>query len=126
MPRGHVSADRRILISVDVLDRDGRPREFEAALDTGFTGFLTLPAADIQLLGLTYDGVRTFALANGELQDFQAYDGLMRWHGHPTEALVLEAEGMPLIGMSLAWGSRVTFDALAGGAVEIEEIASGP
>ncbi|MXW36143.1 MAG: clan AA aspartic protease [Chloroflexi bacterium] len=92
-------------------------------LDTGFTGYLTLPAADIQQLGLPPGGERTFRLASGELHTFEVYDGSVLWHGHSTEALVLQAEGLPLIGMSLLWGSRVTFDALAGGIVEIEALA---
>ena len=95
-------------------------------LDTGFTGYLTLPAADIQELGLQSGGQRTFRLASGEFHTFEVYDGSVLWHGHSTEALVLQAEGPSLIGMSLLWGSRVTFDALGGGAVEIEELARGP
>jgi predicted aspartyl protease len=122
MPSGNVSAGRRALINIDILDREGRTRPLEVALDTGFTGYLTLPAPSIAQLGLAYEGVRTFALANGEFQSFDSYEALVVWHGSPRAALVLQADAPPLIGMQLLWGSRVTMDALTGGAVEIEEL----
>lgn len=126
MPSGNVSAGRQALVHIDILDREGRTQPLEVALDTGFTGYLTLPASSITQFGLTYEGVRTFALANGEFQSFDSYEALVVWHGSPRAALVLQSEARPLIGMQLLWGSRVTMDTLTGGAVEIEELPSTP
>ena len=42
-------------------------------LDTGFTGYLTLPTESILQLGLLSLGQRAFELANGELFEFEAY-----------------------------------------------------
>ena len=95
-------------------------------LDTGFTGYLTLPADSIRLLGLQPVGQRTFELANGELSEFEVYLGSVSWHGRPTDVLVLQSDGVPLLGMTLLWGSRITVDALIGGAVEVEELAPLP
>ena len=36
--------------------------------------------------------------------------------------LVLESDSVPLLGMTLLWGSRVTLDASTGGEVAIEEL----
>ena len=46
--------------------------------------------------------------------------------GRASRVLILQSETTPLLGMSLLWGSRVMIDVLAGGAVEVEELASNP
>ena len=94
----------------------------EFVLDTGFTGYLTLPPGSIRQLQLQVVGQRTFELANGDLFDFQVYIASVSWHGRPSDVLVLESDSAPLLGMTLLWGSRVTVDAYAGGQVTIEKI----
>jgi clan AA aspartic protease len=108
---------------VDIFDGDGRPQSVELVLDTGFTGYLTLPPESISQLELTSVGQRTFELANGELSDFQVYLGSVSWHGRPSDVLVLQSDSDPLLGMALLWGSRVTMDALNDGEVGIEELS---
>ncbi|MCY4509515.1 MAG: clan AA aspartic protease [Acidobacteria bacterium] len=125
MLKGSVSADRQALTSIGVLEPDGAVYPFEAILDTGFSGYLTLPAADVQRLKLIRAGERVFRLANGEPFRFEVYHGRVWWHGRASRVLIFQSETTPLLGMSLLWGSRITIDALAGGAVEIEELASG-
>ena len=73
--RGKVSADQQALVAVEIMDGEGRPRPVEVVLDTGFTGYLTLPPESIHQLGLPSVGQRTFELANGELYEFQVYLG---------------------------------------------------
>ena len=104
------------------MDGEGRPRSVEVVLDTGFTGYLTLPPGSIRQLGLPSVGQRTFELANGELFEFQVYLGSVSWHGRPSDVLVLQSDSVPLLGMTLLWGSRVTMDALNDGEVTIEEL----
>ena len=123
MIRGKVSGNQQALIAVDIMDGDGRPRSVEVVLDTGFTGYLTLPSQSINQLGLPSVGQRTFELANGELFDFQVYLGSLSWHGRPSDVLVLQSDSVPLLGMALLWGSRVTMDALNDGEVAIEELS---
>ena len=91
-------------------------------MDTGFTGYLTLPQESIRQLGLRSVGQRTFELANGDLFDFQVYLGSVSWHDRANDVLVLESDSVPLLGMTLLWGSRVTLDASTGGEVAIEEL----
>ena len=119
---GRVTSDQQALVAVDIFDGDGRPRSVEVILDTGFTGYLTLPQESIIHLGLPSVGQRTFELANGELFDFQVYLGSVSWHGRPSDVVVLQSDGAPLLGMALLWGSRVTMDALSDGEVGIEEL----
>ena len=110
------------MVAVDIMDGKGRPRSMEVVLDTGFTGYLTLPPESIRQLGLPSVGQRTFELANGELFEFQVYLGSVSWHGRPSDVLVLQSDSVPLLGMTLLWGSRVTMDALNDGEVTIEEL----
>ena len=120
MISGEVRGDRQALVTIEIIDAEGRPRPVETVLDTGFTGYLTLPEETIRQLGLSSVGRRTFELANGELFEFEAYLASVSWHGRLTDALVLRSGSEPLLGMTLLWGSRVTLDAIAQGAVRIE------
>ncbi len=81
MIKGRVNANQQAMVSIDIMDSRGRPRPLEVALDTGFTGYLTLPGDSIQQLGLPSVGQRTFELANGEVFDFDTYLATVSWHG---------------------------------------------
>ncbi len=105
------------------MDGEGRPRSVEVVLDTGFTGYLTLPTASIRQLGLPSVGQRTFEMANGELFEFEVYIGSVSWHRRPSDMLVLQSDSIPLLGMTLLWDSRVTVDALNDGEVTIEDMS---
>ena len=122
MIRGKVSSDQQALVTVDIMDGEGCFQPLEVVLDTGFTGYLTLPSESIQELGLPSVGRRTFELANGELFEFEAYLAAVSWHGSLSDALVLKSDSAPLLGMTLLWGSRVTVDAQTDGEVTIEEL----
>ncbi|MDE2823047.1 MAG: clan AA aspartic protease [Chloroflexota bacterium] len=126
MITGRVSSDQQALIAIDIMDGEGQPRSQEVVLDTGFTGYLTLPSESIRELGLPSVGQRTFELANGELFDFQVYIGSVSWHGRQSDVLVLQSDSVPLLGMTLLWGSRVCMDALNEGEVTIEELSPAP
>ncbi len=122
MIKGKISENQQALLPIDIIDGEGRPRSLEVILDTGFTGYLTLPPESIRQLGLTSIGQRTFELANGELFEFAAYLAMVSWHGRLRDVLVLQSDSVPLLGMTLLWGSRVTVDALDDGEVIIEAL----
>ncbi len=122
MINGRVSGDQQALVVIDIMDGDSRFRPVEVILDTGFTGYLTLPTESIHDLGLPSVGRRTFELANGELFEFEAFLAAVSWHGRLVDALVLKSESAPLLGMTLLWGSRVTVDAATDGQVTVEEL----
>lgn len=122
MIKGKVKKNQQVLLPIDVMDGEGRPRSLEVILDTGFTGYLTLPPESIRQMGLTFIGQRTFELANGELFEFAAYLAMVSWHGRLRDVLVLQSDSVPLLGMSLLWGSRVTVNALDEGEVIVEAL----
>ena len=49
---GMVNAHREAIIALIVQDANGQGHAIDAVIDTGFTGFLTLPPARIAVLGL--------------------------------------------------------------------------
>ena len=121
MITGSVSQDLEALIAVDVEDGNGASHSLEVVVDTGFTGYLVLPQAEISRLGLRFSGRRSVILASGEQSTVDAYAGIVSWHGRRRNVIVLESSSESLIGMSLLSGSRVTLDARADGSVLIED-----
>jgi predicted aspartyl protease len=54
-------------VRLKVKGRRGREQEIEAVIDTGYTASLTLPPAVIQALGLRWQTVERFKLADGSI-----------------------------------------------------------
>ena len=124
MIRGRVTENRAVLVELGIMDSGGRLWPIQAALDTGLTGDLSLPGNAIQRLGLPDLGQRDFTLADGTQSLMQAYSGSVFWHERLIQIVVIHSEGIPLIGMGLLWGSRVTMEAMDEGDVTIDEILS--
>ena len=93
-------------------------------MDTGFSGYLTLPRDSIRELELHSAGQRTFELANGEPFEFNTYLATVSWHDRLRLVTVLESDSVPLLGTSLLWGNRVTLDVLEDGDVTIDELTT--
>lgn len=108
-------------VALPVMDAYGEPQQLEVIVDTGFTGWLTLPEADIRRLGLAYAGHRYSITASGNAERFDYYRTSALWHGRPYAVEVFESIDQPLLGMELLEGSRVTVDARDGGDVIIDE-----
>lgn len=125
MIRGAVTrnpdGDLEAWVAMSVMDVYGKPQWFEIIVDTGFTGWLTLPAADIRRLGLTHAGHRYSITASGNTERFEFYRTSVSWHGRPRTVEVFQSIDQPLLGMELLEGSRTTVEAWDGGDVVIEE-----
>lgn len=73
MIEGVVNATREPVITLAVQGPSGRAREIEAVIDTGFTGFLTLPPGLISELGLPFVAGNRATLADGSEVVFPSY-----------------------------------------------------
>ena len=122
MIRGTVTGDREIVIHLEALAADHAPLSIEAVVDTGFNGFLTLPIDLLTALGASAAGTRRAELGDGNLVEMDVYFVKIKWHNEDREVLALQTEATPLIGMSLLWGSRVSFDAQDDGTAFIDKI----
>jgi predicted aspartyl protease len=123
MITGRVTTDEKAIIRLVVSGPDGAAQDLEVLLDTGFNGYLKLPGAAIAALALRYQRDAVVMLADDTVIVMLQYEGRGDWDGEAREVLVLEAEGVPLAGMSLLRGSRVTLNVVDGGAVTIEPLA---
>ena len=53
----------------------------DTVIDTGFSGFLTLPSDMISTLGFRWEGRDTATLGDGTFCTFEVYVGLVIWDG---------------------------------------------
>ena len=108
-------------VVVSVMGADGEPHQCEVIVDTGFTGWLVLPEAEIRRLGLVRAGSQYSVIASGNEAEFDYYETQVSWHGQLRSIEVFQSIDQPLLGMELLEGSRVAVDAWEGGNVIVEE-----
>jgi predicted aspartyl protease len=122
MITGYVLAGHYATIPLVLQGSQGQEETRDVIIDTGFTGFLTLPLPEIARLGFPYQGLIDARLGNGKPAEFDMFAGLVVWDGQIRTGIVLAADGMPLVGMTLLRGSRLCLDIIDGGAVTIERL----
>ncbi len=96
----------------------------DAVLDTGYTGFLTLPPSVIAALGLTWLGSEEGTLGDGSLHDFDVYSAQIIWDGAFRTIKVNESDTQSLIGIGLLYGYEVCIETIAGGTVKIINLSA--
>lgn len=122
MMTGRITANREAVIELEVVGSGRKQATIEAVIDTGFNGYLVLSSNLADRLELQLAGNRRATLGDGHSVVLDAYLGTVIWHGRERPILVLQAEGGPLIGMSLLFGSRVTLNIEDGGNVSIDPL----
>ena len=90
MITGFVSA-RVARIRLRIPGANGRSREIEAVIDTGYSGWLTLPPKLIVALGLSWQTTGRGLLADGSECLFDVYDASVIWGRRVRRILVDEA-----------------------------------
>lgn len=122
MITGIVNANREATIRLVVSGPSGQQQEIEAIIDTGFTGFLTLPPALIQALGLAWLCRQPGVLDDGSVEVFDVYSATVMWDGQPRTVEVEAADTESLMGMSVLDRHSLRIDILTGGVVTITAI----
>jgi clan AA aspartic protease len=120
---GEVTPDNEVMVPLTLIGVDGRHQETRAAIDTGFTDYVTLPSSLISKLQLEYHSTTWFTLADGNSVPLKAFEAAALWDGAERDVVILEAEGTPLIGMALLHGHRLTVEVVDGGRVRIEALS---
>ena len=125
--RGSISDGREATVSLKVIgagsDRDSS--NIQVAIDTGFTGHLKLPPEECVHCHFLERGFVEVELADGGMATLGVYEARVLWHWRPLRVPVYEADGAPLIGMSLLRGSTLTIEVIPRGAVTIDEGSRG-
>ena len=119
MITGHVSADREAIVRLAVRMVDGEELEIELIVDTGFTGWISLPSTLISQLDLPWRRRGRGLLADGSETIFDIYEATIIWDGQSRRIWVDEINAAPLAGMALLDGHELTIQAWTGGRVTI-------
>jgi clan AA aspartic protease len=122
MMQGFVNQNCEAVIRVAVGYGNLPKQMIEAVIDTGFTGFLSLPLSAITALGLPWYFRDVGTLGDGSEVIFDMYKATVIWDGQNKVIDVATSEADPLVGMSLLYGFKVEIEAVEGGIVTIEAL----
>jgi clan AA aspartic protease len=105
-----------------VIKNNATTQLVETVIDTGFSGFLTLPFDIISALELSWEGRDVATLGDGTSCTFEVYIAIVIWDGQYREIYINESETVPLIGMRLLRGYDLRIQTIEGGTVTIEAL----
>ncbi|HEX9737378.1 MAG TPA: clan AA aspartic protease [Thermoanaerobaculia bacterium] len=117
-----VFSDYEARVSLLVLGPNGEEQGVAAVIDTGFSGFLSLPAAVVEALGLPWLGRGQALVGDGSHQAFDLYRATVVWGDEPRPVQVASTETEPLLGVSMLYGHDLRIQFIEDGAVAIEEL----
>ena len=120
MIQGVVNAAYEAVIPLTVRGPAGQTQDIEAVIDTGFTGFLTLPSGVVVELGLPFVNTGLATLADGSEATFDVYRATVLWDGAPRYVRAYAADAAPLAGMRLLDLHNLNIDVKTGGSVVIQ------
>jgi clan AA aspartic protease len=124
MMQGIVDQNCEATIQLVVGNTDSQRQMVDPVIDTGFTGFLTLPLSVLTDLNLQAYRREEGILGDGSTCVFDVYRGLIIWDGELRRIDINESDTEPLVGMSLLYGYRIQLDAIEGGMVTIQVLSS--
>ena len=116
---GVVNRSRAATISLVAQGADGQQTTLEAVIDTGFTGFLTLPAALVTQLNLPWLSRQNAVLGDGSVRQFNLHVATVIWDGAEREVAVYVADTAPLVCMGMLDGHEMRMQVVTGGSVTI-------
>ena len=122
MIHGIVNARHEAVLSLRVRGPSGTELDIDAAIDTGSTPALTLPAGTIAALNLTFQTTNQAMLADGTMLAIDTYNAEVEWDGAWLSVLISEVESAPLIGTRLLAGHEVFIEFIPSGVVEIRRL----
>ena len=118
---GFFTADREPALSLEIRGPDGA-QSFDAVIDTGYNGALTLPPDWIDALGLPQSGEERVSLADGRVIVVPMYVGSVILDHQAYEVDIAKAKTDPLAGTALLWGFSLYIEFEANGRVEVERL----
>jgi clan AA aspartic protease len=120
MIHGVVSRNREATISLVIVNENRQTKLITAVIDTGYTGYLSLPSEIITELNLSWTGIDRGTLGDGSEVTFEVYAAKVIWDGEYRDIPINEAETDPLVGISLLYGYDLHIQTVEGGNVIIK------
>ena len=122
MMQGRVNQNCEAILPL-VIKNNSITQRVDAVIDTGFSGFLTLPSDIISTLQLSWEGRDIATLGDGTFCTFEVYTGWVIWDGEYREIYINESETIPLIGMRLLRTYDLNIQAIEGGLVTMKKLS---
>lgn len=122
MMQGFVNQRCEAIIPLVVGHKNRQTQLIESVIDTGYTGFLSLPHDLIRRLDLPWIGIDRGTLGDGSEATFEVYAAQVIWDGEYRDIPVNKVETDPLIGMSLLCGYDLQIQAIEGGRITIQAL----
>jgi clan AA aspartic protease len=119
---GVVNLRREATLPLVVGNTNKQQKVVDTVIDTGFSGFLSLPSSIITALDLPWSASAIVTLGDGSETLFDLYTANVIWDGQYRDIYIAESETEPLLGMALLYGYRLQVDNIEGGIVKIEEL----
>ena len=107
-------------LTISLQGPERQAQDIEAVIDTGYSGFLTLPAVLVTELGLPFAYVGRALLANDDEVTFDVHDVTVLWDGQPRHIKADATGSTPLVGMLLLDRHNLNIEVERGGLVAIE------
>ena len=120
MIEGVVNAAYEAVVTIRLQGPEGQAQDIEAVVDTGYSGFLTLPTALVAELGLPFAYIGQAFLANDTEVDFDVHYVTVLWDGQPRDIEADATGSTPLVGMLLLDKHNLSIDVEDGGSVVIQ------
>ncbi len=121
MMQGYVNTGYEAVISL-VIKHNNKLKSINAVIDTGFTGFLSLPQSIIDELELPWSYSDFATLGDGSETLFDVHDATIICDGQFRAIEINSADTDPLLGMKMLRGFRLQVDTVQGGVVTIESL----
>ena len=112
MMQGYVNTGYEAVISL-VIKHDSKLKSINAVIDTGFTGFLSLPQSIIDELELPWSYSDFATLGDGSQTLFDVHNATIIWDGQFREIEINSADTDPLLGMKMLRGFRLQVDTIS-------------
>lgn len=123
MMQGYVNQAYEAVIPI-VIKHANKLKSVNAVIDTGFTGFLSIPSSMIAELELPWSYRDRATLGDGSETLFDVHDATVIWDGQIREIEINSANTDPLLGMKMLRGFRLQVDTVQGGLVMIEALTN--
>ena len=120
MIQGAVNAFREAVVALHLQGPEGRTRDIEAVVDTGYSGFLTLPASLVAELALPFAYLGQALLANDDEVTFDVHDVTVIWDNQQRHIKADATGSTPLVGMAMLDNYNLNIEVVSGGRVVIQ------
>ena len=121
MMQGYVNKNYEAVISI-VVKNQAKFKSVDALIDTGFTGFLSLPTTIIMELALPWSYRDRATLGDGSETLFDIHEASVIWDGQYRDIEVNAVDTEPLLGMRMLYRYQLHVDAAEGGLVKIRSL----